>query len=266
MRMDGYLIWLVFLALAILSISIIQLQAGRSGRLQKDCRQMQTSVHKLQDLLRERETKLDCLQRGNSQLLKLKTRARDLENELKRTKHTAEYESAERLRYLEDYAAHLGANPAALFLATFPPRGLHSIESHLASMLENARFEVIVVSPWIKRQMWDRIAAPLHKFTRQGGRLVVFMRGSDSDYSSGMSDDIQNEVESLGGEILFIHSLHSKIYMIDRREAIVTSANLSKGGIDDNYEAGIWLNDPTALKEICAFIDDLYQCGQSLGK
>ncbi|HEX7444980.1 MAG TPA: phospholipase D-like domain-containing protein [Methanothrix sp.] len=260
--MDGYLIWLVFLTLAILSISIIQLQAGRSGRLQRDCRQMQTNVHKLQDQLRERETRLDRLQRGNSQLLKLKTRARDLEDELKRTKHTMEYKSAERLRYLEDYTAHQGATPAALFLGTFPPRGLHSIESHLARMLENARFEVIVVSPWIKRQMWDRIAAPLHKFSRQGGRLVVFMRGCESDYNSGMSDDIRNEVESLAGEILFVPSLHAKIYVVDRREAIVTSANLSKGGIDDNYEAGIWLNDPNVLKDICAYIDDLRQCRQ----
>ena len=254
--MEGYLIWLVFLALAVLSVSIIQLQAGRNNRLQRDCRQMQMDVHKLQDQLREREANLDRLQRGYSQLLKLKTRASDMENELKRTKHTTEYESAERLRYLEDYIAQR-PNPAALFLGTFPPRGLHSIESHLARMLETARFEVVVVSPWIKRQMWDRIAAPLHRFSRQGGRVVIFMRGCESDYSSGMSDDIRNEVESLGGEILFVHSLHAKIYMIDRSEAIVTSANLSKGGIDDNYEAGIWLNDPNVLKDICAYIDDL---------
>ena len=113
--MDGYLIWLIFLALAILSISIIQLQAGRSGRLQRDCRQMQTNVHKLQDQLRERETKLDRLQRGNSQLLKLKTRARDLENELKRTKHTMEYKSAERLRYLEDYTRPSGSRTLQLY-------------------------------------------------------------------------------------------------------------------------------------------------------
>jgi phosphatidylserine/phosphatidylglycerophosphate/cardiolipin synthase-like enzyme len=88
------------------------------------------------------------------------------------------------------------------------------------------------------------------------------MRGCDSDYNSGMSDDIQNAVKSLGGEVLFVHSLHAKIYMIDRREAIVTSANLSKGGIDDNYEAGIWLNDPNVLQDICAYIEDLRRCRQ----
>ena len=72
----------------------------------------------------------------------------------------------------------------------------------------------------------------------------------------------RNEVRSLGGEVLFVSQLHAKIYLVDRKEAIVTSANLTKGGIEDNYEAGIWLNDPNVLKEICAFIDDLYQCSQ----
>jgi hypothetical protein len=259
--MEGYLIWLVFLALAVFSVSIIHLQAGRNNKLQRDYRQIQMDLHRLQDQLRERETRLDHLQHGYSQLLKLKTRASDLENELKRTKHTAKFESAERLQYLEDYIAQR-PNQAALFLGTFPPRGLHSIESQMARMLETAKFEVVVVSPWIKRQMWDRIAVPLHRFSRQGGRLVVFMRGCESDYSSGLSDNIQNAVKNLGGEVLFVNSLHAKIYMIDRREAIVTSANLSKGGIDDNYEAGIWLNDPHVLKDICAYIDDLRQCRQ----
>ena len=67
----------------------------------------------------------------------------------------------------------------------------------------------------------------------------------------------------MGGEVVLVSQLHAKIYVVDRKEAIVTSANLTKGGIDDNYEAGIWLNDPAVLKEICAFIDDLYHCRQS---
>ena len=92
------------------------------------------------------------------------------------------------------------------------------------------------------------------------------MRGSESDYSLGLSDDIHADVGRLGGEVVLVKQLHAKIYLVDRKEAIIASANLTKSGMEGNYEAGIWLNDPTALKEICAFIDDLYQCGQSLGK
>ena len=261
--MEGYWIGLAFLAVAVISLSIIQLEAGRNKRLLAGYRQVQMDLQRLQGQLREKEIHLDQLQRRYGQMLKHKSRSLDLTEELKRAKRSEEYESAERLQYLESYLARQGNDPSALFLGTFSPLRLHSIEDRLCQMLEEASFEVVVVSPWIKRQTWNRIAAPLQKFFRRGGRLVVFMRGRESDYSSGMSDDIQDEVRRLGGELLFVRPLHAKIYMIDRKEAIVTSANLSQGGIDDNYEAGVWLNDPQVIHDICSYVDDLYRCRQS---
>jgi len=58
-----------------------------------------------------------------------------------------------------------------------------------------------------------------------------------------------------------VAQLHAKIYMVDRKEAIVTSANLTKGGTEANYEGGIWVNDPAVLHEICEFVEDIYQIG-----
>jgi phosphatidylserine/phosphatidylglycerophosphate/cardiolipin synthase-like enzyme len=111
--------------------------------------------------------------------------------------------------------------------------------------------------------VWDWTKEPLRRFSRRGGRLKIFMRGSESDYSIGLSDDIRSEVLAFGGEIVPVRQLHAKIYLVDEKEAIVTSSNLTKGGMEENYEAGIWLNDPAVLKEICAFVDDLYHCRQS---
>jgi len=261
--MEGYLIWLAYLALAIMALSAIQLQVGRNRRLQRDCRQMQIDMERLQDELRVRERNIDHLWHDQNQLLKWKDRASELEKELRATKQMQDYASAQRLQYLENHLACAGKDPAALFVGTFPPRSLHSFEDCLRLMLERAEFEVVIVSPWIKRQVWDRIKGPLHRFTRRGGRLKVFMRGSESDYSIGLSDDIRSEVLAFGGEIVPVRQLHAKIYLVDEKEAIVTSSNLTKGGMEENYEAGIWLNDPAVLKEICAFVDDLYHCRQS---
>ena len=264
--MEEYLIWLAYLAMAIIALSAIQLQVGRNKRLQQDYRQMQIGVQNLQERLRDRENSIDQIQRGFDQLLKWRDRAFELENELIATKQTESYSSAQRLRYLEDYISSIGKNPTTLFLGTFPPQGLHSFDDRLCRMLADAKFEVVIVSPWIKRQTWDRIKGPFRNLTRRGGRLSVFMRGSESDYSLGLSDDIHADVGRLGGEVVLVKQLHAKIYLVDRKEAIIASANLTKSGMEGNYEAGIWLNDPAALKEICAYIDDLYRCGQSLGK
>jgi hypothetical protein len=261
MEMEGYLIWLIFLALAIFSVSIIQLQEGKSRRLQRDCRQLQKNLLLWQDKLRKREGSIDQLQHGFAQLLKWKERALELEEELKRVKRTQDYASAQRLQFLEDSIAKSQRNPDILFLGTLPSQGRHAFEDRLCRMLEDAKFEIVIVSPWIKRQTWDRMKRPLRKFSRGGGKLSVFMRGSESDYSLGLSDNLQEEISDLGGETIMVALLHAKIYMVDRKEAIITSANLTKGGTESNYEGGIWVNDPIVLNDICEFVDDIRQIG-----
>ncbi len=47
-------------------------------------------------------------------------------------------------------------------------------------------------------------------------------------------------------------------YLVDLKEAIATSANLTRGGFEGNIEAGIWSNNPCLLREICKFVDNLY--------
>jgi phosphatidylserine/phosphatidylglycerophosphate/cardiolipin synthase-like enzyme len=257
MAMEGYLIWLFFLALAIFSVCIIQLQEGRCKRLQEDCRQLQKNLQLWQDKLREKECNIDQLQHGFAQLLKWKERAFELEEELKKVKQTKDYASAQRLQFLEDYVYSSPKNPDVLFLGTMPSLGRHAFEDELRRMLEDARFEIVIVSPWIKRQTWNRMKEPLRKFSRRGGKLRVFMRGSEADYSLGLSDNLQKEISDLGGDLLLAAKLHAKIYMVDRREAIVTSANLTKGGTEGNYEGGIWVKDPVVLKDICEFIDGI---------
>jgi phosphatidylserine/phosphatidylglycerophosphate/cardiolipin synthase-like enzyme len=251
------LIWLIFLALAIFSVCIIQHQEGRSKRLQEDCRQLQKNQLLWQDNLRKKESSIDQLQRGFAQLLKWRGRAFELEEELKRVKQTQGYASAQRLQFLEESFAKSQENPIVLFLGTPPSPGRHAFEDELRRMLVESKFEIVIMSPWIKRQTWNMMKGPLRKFSRKGGKLRVFMRGSQSDYSLGMSDNLQEEISDLGGETILVAKLHAKIYMADRKEAIVTSANLTKGGTEGNYEGGIWVNDPIVLKEICEFVDEI---------
>lgn len=263
--MEGYLIWMIFLALTIISVSIIQLQESRNKKLREDLRLLQRDLLLRQDQLRKKEGHIDQLQRNSYQLLKWKERALYVQEELKRIKSTANYTSAQRLQFMEDFIARSQTEPSILFLDTTPARGGHRFEDRLCHMLEEARFEIIIMSPWIKRQTWNRIKGPLRKFCRKGGKLSVFMRASDSDYSLGLSDNLQEEIAELGGEVIAVDCLHAKIYLADRREAIITSANLTKGGIENNYEGGIWVSDPTVLADVCEFAEDIRRAGQRPG-
>jgi len=124
-------------------------------------------------------------------------------------------------------------------------------------MLVETDFEVVIVSPWIKRQTRNRISGELKRFTGKGGRPKVFTRGSSSDYALGLADDICGEISAVGGDIVLVPRLHAKIYMADRRQAIITSANLTKGGTEGNYESGLLVSDPAIIKDICDFLEEM---------
>jgi len=57
-------------------------------------------------------------------------------------------------------------------------------------MLEKAKFEIEIVSPWIKRQTWGSIKVSIERFIRMGGSLRVFISDEESCFSRGLSDDI----------------------------------------------------------------------------
>ncbi len=262
--MDEYLIWLILLAMAIFALSAVQLKDRRCRSLLADNRQLQEGLDEMGIRLRAREMDVDRMQRSCAGLIKWKSRAEELEKELRETKQTEEFASAfasaGRLEYLESrLKPNAPKNPSIVFLETFQPCNHRTFEEKLKSMLEGAKFEVIIVSPWIKRQMWERIEGSIKKFVRRGGRLRVFLRGCESDFSTGLSDDIIQDIEDLKGEVFTIRQLHAKMYVVDKKEAIIASANLTRGGIEGNFEAAVWLNDPSAMRDICRFLDDLYR-------
>lgn len=55
-------------------------------------------------------------------------------------------------------------------------------------------------------------------------------------------------------EVRHLPGLHAKVYVADEREAIITSANFTRGGLVTNYEYGIQISDPSVVRQI---VDDL---------
>jgi len=76
-------------------------------------------------------------------------------------------------------------------------------------------------------------------------KLTNFYRGS-SDLQA-LSDCIKNNIEVKS------HSrLHAKTYIFDSQRAIVTSANLTLGGWQNNYECGVLLHDSNTVSQLRA--------------
>lgn len=65
----------------------------------------------------------------------------------------------------------------------------------------------------------------------------------------GASDpEALRRILQLGGEVRTMNSgLHAKIYIADQSAALVTSANFSAGGLTNNFECGVLLQDREAV-------------------
>jgi hypothetical protein len=47
-----------------------------------------------------------------------------------------------------------------------------------------------------------------------------------------------------------LEKLHAKVYIIDEKNAIITSANLIYGGLKSNFEYGVLIDDKTTIKTV----------------
>jgi hypothetical protein len=258
--MADYLIWLIFIAFGVLAFTIVQLKESRYRRLKKDYQMLEVAHSALQEEWKRNEFGRLQLERSLIGSKRWKDQLQEIRSDLRSAKMAPHYLSAKRLEHLEEYVAACirAGDPDLVFLGTFKPMEVYTLKENLIRMFDEAEFEIEIVSPWIKRQTWENIKVSIARFIGKGGSLRVFIRDEESDFSNRLGDDIREEVEVMGGEIILIKQLHAKLYLVDRKEAILTSANLTRGGLECNIEAGIWSNNPCLLREICKFVDNLY--------
>ena len=127
------------------------------------------------------------------------------------------------------------------FVATFEEVGMDSIEAFLHTMIKRARREILLVSPWIKSGIWERMRVTIIEFMDNGGTVRVFIKGDDDDFTSGRSDrSVVDDIVGNGGKVTFVPRLHAKLCVVDRLEVLISSANLTRSGLDFSYEAGVW--------------------------
>lgn len=70
--------------------------------------------------------------------------------------------------------------------------------------------------------------------------------------------------EAASFRLIHLSRLHSKVYIADDQQAIVTSGNLTTGGLRLNYEYGFHLSDPASVKKVHQDISDYSSLGTSL--
>jgi phosphatidylserine/phosphatidylglycerophosphate/cardiolipin synthase-like enzyme len=130
---------------------------------------------------------------------------------------------------------------------------LPSLSTQLPELVQSARHELLISSPYVGREGTDLVFRNLSNTFRLGGQLQfltdlsplnVCQSSTDASALLNLSSQLTNST------VTHLPRLHAKVYVADNHSAIITSANLSRGGLFRNYEYGIEVRDPAAVGRI----------------
>ncbi len=122
------------------------------------------------------------------------------------------------------------------------------------------RESAIIAAPYITRHPVERLAGKLR--SRRASVQLNVLTNLHSDSLIDGSLDIGALAwlceQIPGTTVRHLRNLHAKAYVADGHTAIVTSANLTNGGLRRNKELGVAITDPDGVKDIA---EDLREYG-----
>lgn len=121
-------------------------------------------------------------------------------------------------------------------------------------LVRKSRRTIKITSPFVKADMCDKMLLAKNHTCR----IELITSFKLANIYSGSIDlkAIKNIIKSKG-IVKNYSKLHSKIYLFDDKEAIITSGNLTNGGLLSNYEYGVYINEEDIVRQVCKDFDQL---------
>jgi phosphatidylserine/phosphatidylglycerophosphate/cardiolipin synthase-like enzyme len=125
-------------------------------------------------------------------------------------------------------------------------------EAKFYNLVELAQEELLVASPFLSAKPLERIVEIVSG--KQGiVRIDIVTNLAVDSLLSGSLDvaALLNLAQSVpNSTITYLPSLHAKIYVADNKAAVITSANLTDGGLMRNREYGVLLRDSILVSRV----------------
>jgi hypothetical protein len=116
----------------------------------------------------------------------------------------------------------------------------------LGQLVSVASRRLAIASPFITQEGAEFVAGHAHPNFRSNGQLTVLTNLSAKNVCEGATEPrAVQRLASLAPSTVVWHvpGLHAKIYLANAESAIITSANLTRGGLYGNLEYGLTIRD-----------------------
>jgi HKD family nuclease len=110
-------------------------------------------------------------------------------------------------------------------------------EQAFRQLLQQTEHNILIISPFITKRA-SVVLKPLLDQQKLSCRVIT--RRNLKDFYSGVSDyNALLELVNAGAQVKSLKGLHAKVYTFDAKLAVLTSANLTGGGLSNKHEWGL---------------------------
>jgi|694.fasta_scaffold110933_2 hypothetical protein len=120
-------------------------------------------------------------------------------------------------------------------------------KSDFLELVSNSKKSIKITSPFVKENICDEMLSA--KQTNAKLELITSFKLGNI-YSGSLDIAAIEKIINQNGIVKNYSKLHSKIYLFDDKEVIISSGNLTYGGLVNNYEYGIYSNDKDLVSKI----------------
>ena len=117
----------------------------------------------------------------------------------------------------------------------------------LLEMVFQSKKSIKITSPFVKYNVCKELLDAKNSFTKF--ELITSFKLMNI-YSGSLDISAIESVLDKNGIVKNFSKLHSKIYLFDDTSAVITSGNLTNGGLLNNFEYGIFLNERNIVQKI----------------
>ena len=152
------------------------------------------------------------------------------------------------------------------FLVTTPDHtNTKTISDAFGVSVKSAKKEVCIAAPWI-----THLIPEIEDIIPKGVKFKTIMRIEKKNVGTSFFDEnvARRLIHLGGGSIRMLNSLHAKMVIVDRKTAIISSANITGAGLGDdtesaNYEAGVVVRGKY-IKDVLTFFDALWDGAEDI--
>jgi len=120
----------------------------------------------------------------------------------------------------------------------------------LEAKLQYCHSRFLIASPYV-----GTFLTTLAKRVRPGVPTTLLTRTDLRDFALGSSDiDALCDFAKLGATVLSLAGLHAKVYVLDDKAALVTSANATHSGMTRNWECGVSIENRTEVEDVAELL------------